>query len=110
MTYRCDNCDPLANQIDSKSRQSIEFVLGGTVQDRHVLAFDKTGLLEALLESAQLVLVPRLGEESNHRQRRLLRSRSDWPSHRSSAHECDELAPLHGSLPRALRYHTRDKS
>src|SRR6266568_4628593 len=95
MTLGCDNCDPSASQIDGKSRQSIEVVLGGTVQDRHVLAFDKTRLLEALLESAQLVLVRRLGEESNHRHRRLLRARRKRPSYRRAAEKGDELAPFH---------------
>ena len=94
VTLGCDNCSPSASQIDSKSRQSIDFILGRTVQDRHVLAFDKTCLLEALLESAQLVLVRCLGEESNHWHRWLLCLRRERPRCRRATKQRDELAPM----------------
>jgi hypothetical protein len=42
------------------------------------------------------LLRPRLctsKHESDHRHRRLLRARSDWPSHSSAAKQRNELAP-----------------
>ena len=43
-----------ANQIDRKLRQSIELTLSPAKFERNVLAFDVSGLLEALAKSAQI--------------------------------------------------------
>ena len=62
--------DPSANQIGRQLRQSIELILGPVVYDRHVLALDIAGILEALAKSAQSVPGPvrRCGvEEPDHR-------------------------------------------
>ena len=78
LTYGYDCCDPSASQIDSKGRQSIYFILGGTVQDRHVVALDKACVLQALLESAQKLL-------NSSRSWRWTRSSASAPTRCSSA-------------------------
>ena len=101
LTYGYDCCDPSASQIDSKGRQSIYFILGGVVQDRHVVALDKACVLQALLESAQKLLVLRYrGEEPDHRHR-LLRTRRERLGCNSTTKNCNEVSPPHGAFPQA---------
>ena len=50
-----DHGDLPANQIGRQLRQPIELILGPAVFDRHVLALDIAGLLQALAECAQTV-------------------------------------------------------
>src|SRR6266508_3347087 len=50
----CNHSDMPANQIDRKLRQSIELTLSPAKFERNVLAFDVSGLLEALAKSAQI--------------------------------------------------------
>jgi hypothetical protein len=57
------------------------------------------------MESAQLVLVRCLGEESNHWHRRLLRVRGERPSERRTTEKRDELAPPHIGSPKLRRQH-----
>ena len=52
---RGDHGDLPANQIGRQRRQSIELILGPAVYDRHVLALDIAGLLQALAKCAQTV-------------------------------------------------------
>src|SRR5262249_34833105 len=68
--------------------------------DRHVGVFDIARLLKSLPKSAQRLResVGRLAvEEPDHRDRRLLRARRDWPRCRS-AYQRDELAPPDHSI------------
>ena len=55
---RGDHGDPPANQFGRQRRQPIELTFRPTVLDRHVLAFDVAGLLEALAESTQTLREP----------------------------------------------------
>jgi hypothetical protein len=77
-----DHGDLPVNQIGHQLGQSIRLILGPAVYDRHVLAFDIVGILEALAECAQPVR-DRIGrcavEEADHRHRRLLRPRRERP-------------------------------
>ena len=50
-----DHGDLPANQIGRQRRQPIELIFGPAVFDRHVLALDIAGLLQALAEAAQTV-------------------------------------------------------
>ena len=87
----------LANQIGRKLRQSIELPVSPAKFERNVLAFDVSGLLEALAKSAQILRegYGRCGvQKSDHRHRRLLRARRERPCSRA-AEQRDELAPLH---------------
>ena len=80
---RDDHGDLSANQIGRQRRQPIDLILGPAVFDRHVLALDIAGLLQALAKSAQTVRgrVRRCGvEEPDHRHRRLLRARRERPA------------------------------
>ena len=52
---RGDHGDPSANQIGRQRRQPIDLILGPAVFDRHVLALDIAGVLQALAKSAQTV-------------------------------------------------------
>src|SRR5262249_28048058 len=92
---RGDYRDLLANQFGRQRRQSIDLIFGPTVLDRHVLALDIAGVLQALAKSAKR-LRESLGrlhvEESDHRRRLLLRARRERPRGRSAAEQCDEVA------------------
>ena len=77
------------------------------VFDRHVLALDIAGFLQALAERARTVREPVrrcAAEKPDHRHRRLLRARRERPRRRRAAEQRDELPPPHaghgGSLPR----------
>jgi len=48
VTGRPDYGDLTANQLGRQFRQSLDFILGEAVDDRHVLALDIAGLLETL--------------------------------------------------------------
>src|SRR5262244_2834191 len=72
----------LANQIGRKLRQSIELPVSPAKFERNVLAFDVSGLLEALAKSAQILRegFKRCGVENpNYWHRRLLRPRRERP-------------------------------
>ena len=56
---RDDHGDLSANQIGCQRRQSIELILGPAVFDRHVLALDIAGVLQALAKCAQTVRASR---------------------------------------------------
>jgi hypothetical protein len=66
------------------------------VLDRHVPAFDVAGFVEAFAERGR---VPRGGigrpdsDKADHRQRRLLRARSERKRKCGAAEQADELAP-----------------
>ena len=52
---RGDHGDPATNQIGRQRRQSIVFAFRPAVFDRHVLALDIAGFLQALAKSTQTV-------------------------------------------------------
>ena len=84
------------NSAASAGSRSI-LTLGPAVFDRHVLALDIAGFLQALAKCAQAVRerVRRCAvEKPDHRHRRLLRARRERPRRRA-AEQRDELAPLH---------------
>src|SRR5262245_47631168 len=74
--------------------KSIDLTVSPAVFERDVLAFDVSGLLEALMKSAQIIregLKRCRVQKSNHRHRRLLRDRLHRPRRRA-AEQRDELA------------------
>src|SRR5262249_13487496 len=92
----CENHSHLtANQVGRKLWQSIVLILRPTIFDRHVLALDKSGFLEALAECGHEV--GPIGkrstvEETDHRH--CLRPRRERPR-RCAAQQRDERAALH---------------
>jgi hypothetical protein len=67
------------------------------VLDRHVLAFDVAGLVEAFAERGHKACVGigrPISDKSNYRQRRLLRTRHNRPR-RHTAYKTEKLPPLH---------------
>src|SRR5262245_11516602 len=95
---RDDYVDPSTNEVGRQGRQPVELALRPAVFDRHVLPLDIAGILEALAKCAQPVRVRRCGlEKPDHRHRRLLRARRDWPRG-CRAEQRDERAPPHHSI------------
>jgi hypothetical protein len=77
------------------------------VPDRHVLAFDVAGFIEAFAElghKARGGIGRSVSDKRDHRQRRLLRARSKGPRDCSTAEKRDELASLHVSPIRATSH------
>src|SRR5258705_353306 len=103
-------CSPMARAAASKSLTAaswlgplIDLILGRVEFDRHVLALDIASVLQALAESAQLLLQPLMrlaAEEPDHWHPRLLRARRERPCCGCTEHR-DELASFHSmtSIP-----------
>jgi hypothetical protein len=75
------------NQIGRQRRQTVILAFCPPILDRHVAAFDKTGLIEALVERSQEVrqsFARPTVEEPNHRRCWLLRARCERPRSRNS--------------------------
>src|SRR5262249_2945448 len=72
-------------------------MLGPEIDDRHVLALDKAGVLQSLAKCAQKVRVEvgRRGTEHADHWHRLLRARRERPRRSRSAQQRDEVAPFH---------------
>src|SRR5215471_7575451 len=93
-----------ADQVGHQCRQAIVLSLQPVVLDRHVLAFDVAGFIEAFAKPGHVarVGIGRPGsDEPDHRQRRLLRARRERPSRYTAADKCDEFPPPHGAYPKA---------
>src|SRR2546430_828858 len=74
--------------------------------DRDVVPFDKTGLIQALVERSQVVRKSFAGssvEEPDHRHRRLLRARRERPHSCPAAKQRDELATAAHSITSSAR-------
>src|SRR5262249_16806345 len=87
---------PTADQIGGDRRQPVILLPPPAIVDGHVLAFNKSDLIEPTVETSDKVR--KLGrcltiKKSNHWHRGLLRSRRDWPRRRRAAEKRDELAP-----------------
>jgi hypothetical protein len=82
------------DQLPRQRRQPVGLVLGPTVFDRQIPAFDIARLFQSLAKSAQRLHVPLnvlAAEKPDHRHRRLLRPRRHRPRSRR-AEKRDELA------------------
>ncbi len=98
-----DHGDLAANQISRQLWQPIDLILGEAIDDCHVLTLNVARLFEPLAKSEQTVRerVRRCRvEEPDHRHRRLLSVRRDWPRRRCAADRLDEITPSHAA-PRA---------
>src|SRR5262245_54300053 len=97
-SHRGNHGNLAPNQFTSECRQLIKLVLGPAVFDCDVLALDQAAVLEALTKCAEQM---RVGggrcavEESDHRNRRLLRPRRKRPRRRRAAEQRDEVAAFH---------------
>src|SRR5262249_15514770 len=88
-----------ADQVGHQCRQAIVLGLQPVVLDRHVLAFDVAGFVEAFAKRghvARVGLGRPVSDKPDHGYRRLLRARREWPREGRAAEECDEVAPSHG--------------
>jgi hypothetical protein len=95
---RGDYGDLSANQIGQQRRQAIVLALQPVVFDRHVLAFDVPGFVEALAKSSRKArggIGRPVSDKPDHRQRRLLRLCSERPSCRRASEKGDELTSSH---------------
>src|SRR5262245_33691698 len=95
---RGDDGDLPANQVSCQLRKSLVATLRRAVYDRHVLALDEAHVLQPLAKCAQTMRVRFYccaEEQSDHRHRRLLRSRRERPCRCSAAEQHNEVAPSH---------------
>jgi hypothetical protein len=100
-TERSNHAHPPVHEIGRQLRQPIDFILGESVFDRRGFALGEPGFSQACAKSAQRLHEPikRLAvKESDHRHRRLLRPRHQWPRRRA-AEKGDELSPSHACSP-----------
>src|SRR5262249_22226302 len=84
--------------VGHERRHAIVLAFQPVVLDRHVLALDGAGFVEALAERSAKVRrdLWRSGtHEADHRHRRLLRVRRKRPRCRRAAEQRDELASFH---------------
>src|SRR5262249_5095646 len=84
---RGDHVDLAADQISRQGWQAIEPVLRKTVLDGYVAAIDIAGFAQAAAEGGREIgpiVLPEAVQESDHRQRRLLRARRERPRSRSA--------------------------
>src|SRR6516225_4200078 len=89
-----------ADQVGHQCRQAIVLGLQPVVLDRHVLAFDVAGFVEAFAKRGRIARVGLgrpVSDKPNHWHRRLLRARRKRPRSRSTEQR-DELAPPHYSI------------
>src|SRR5262249_10063491 len=96
--WRGNHAYPTANEIGRQLWQPIESAFCPAIFDRHVLAFEVTGLSKALLDRGHKVAPLGGGggvKEPDHRHRRRLRARRDRPRGRRAAEQRDELAAPH---------------
>jgi hypothetical protein len=85
---RCDHGHTTVNQIGHQCRQAIVLALQPVVLDRHVLAFDVAGFVEAFAERGHITRVGigrPVSDKSDHRHLWLLRACSKWPRGRRTA-------------------------
>src|SRR5262249_60890794 len=86
------------DQLSRQHRQSVALTLCPAPFDRNISAFRIASFIETLPKRGNCVgqRVRRLGiEKTDHRHRRLLRARREWPRRRSTSEQRDELAAFH---------------
>ena len=77
-------------------------------EDRHVLAFDVAGFVEAFAKRGRIARVGLgrpVSDKPNYRHHRLLRARGERPRRSRPANKRDELAPPHELRPQ-VKGHT----
>src|SRR5262249_11492866 len=92
-----DHRDPLSNQLSGQFRKPLVMVIRPAVVDRDVLILDESPLLEPFAKGSNAILVAsgrRDTYPSDHRHRRLLRTRRNRPRRRA-AEQRQERAPSH---------------
>ena len=100
---RDDHGHLATNQIGRQRWQPIVLALRPAIFDRHVLALDIAGFVQALAERAQTICVQvrRIAaEKPYHRHSRLLRARGERPRGRRTTERVMKFAPPHVSNPR----------
>src|SRR5215831_14357828 len=86
----------MLNQIGSERREPVKVTFGPAILDCCILTFDETLFIEATLKCLHELLEwtgCRATEESDDRQRRLLRAHRERPGSGAAADKRDELAP-----------------
>ena len=99
---RKDHSHLTTNQLSRHRRQSIILALSPAEFDHCVATLDITSFAQTLAECSYHARIRggrRATEKPDHRHRRLLRTRSEWPCRRCTAEKYDEIAPSH-CLPR----------
>src|SRR5262249_52275789 len=105
---RCDRAHLSADQIGRQFREPIESIARQAIFDRDVLALDVPGFGKTPAERIQEMPTRselQGAEKSDHRHRRLLRTRRERPTGRRAAEQRDELAAPH-SITSSVRAST----
>src|SRR5262245_57193530 len=95
---RCDDGDPLADEIGSHRLQPIVLTVRPTILDRDVLGLEETRLAKASAVGGQATRKRwrrSAIEKTDYRHCGLLRPCRNRPRHRCAAEQCDELAAFH---------------
>src|SRR5262249_14207461 len=93
-----------ADEVSHDRRKAIELALQPVVFDRHVLAFDVAGFVEAFAERSDIAygVLGRPAVDEADDGRWLLRARREWPRRRRAGEQRDELALVHSITSSAL--------
>src|SRR5262249_44427425 len=101
--WRCpaasgNDTNATAYQVRRQLRQNIVSSVSPTKFDRDVVPFDIAAFTQTLTKGSEygrIGLGRSRAQIADHRQRRLLRARRQWPRRRSAAEQRDEVAPSH---------------
>ena len=98
VAYRNEHGHPVLQQIGHQRWITIKVVLRRAELNRHILILDISGVLETGMKSCDLLAACLYtgNHESDHRHRRLLRSRGQRPCNYRAAEKPDEFPPPHG--------------
>src|SRR5262249_48317478 len=94
-----NDCNLPADEIGGQCSKPTVISLRPAVFDRHVAAFDKTGVIQPLSNDSdqECISRPRTTAQDTDNRKLLLRARRERPRHRA-AEQRDELAALHHSI------------
>jgi len=101
---------PASGELLRHRGQPVVLAVREAIFDRHVAPLHEAELFQPSPERGQSRRVPsrrQAAEIADHRHRRLLRGRREWPRGRRAAEERYELAPLH-SITSSARASTAD--
>ena len=103
---RNDHGHAPADNISGQRYKSISLTIRGAEINRHVPAFDVTGVFQGLAECRHQVKIKGLAvEKSDHRHCRLLRARHKWPRNRTTEKRNEFPAPHEPLTRRVTAYH-----
>src|SRR5262249_55785996 len=94
-----------ADEIGGECSKPTIISLRPAVFDRHIAAFDKTGVIQSLSNDSDQECIgrPRTAAQDTDNRKLLLCARRERPRGRRTAEQRDELSPLHHSIISSAR-------